>query len=76
MLGGGGGCLVTRSCQTLLRPLDCGRQAALPMEFPEQNTGWDCHFLLITLGVYFISNSPNIFLEKHLIRSDGANKGK
>ena len=39
-------CCVVQSCPALCSLMDCSHQAPLSMEFPRQDTGVDCHFLL------------------------------
>ena len=46
MLHGGGGGVVTKSCLTLATLWTVARQAPLSMDFPNNNTGVGCHFLL------------------------------
>ena len=43
--GGGGGCLVPKSCLTLCNPMDPCRFLC-PWDLPGKNTGRCCHFLL------------------------------
>ena len=45
MCGGGGG-LVTKSCQTLVTPGTISLQIFCLWDFPGKNTGVGCHFLL------------------------------
>ena len=41
-----GGCLVAKSCLTLVTPWTVACQAPLSWNFPGKNTGMDCHFTL------------------------------
>ena len=45
-LGGGGGCLVAKSCPTLATPWTVACQAPLSMGFSWQECWSGCHFLL------------------------------
>ena len=51
-------CLVAKSCTTFMTPqiIDC--QAPLSMDFPGQNTGVGCHFLLQVIFSTQASNTP------------------
>ena len=45
-------CVCAQSCPTLCDPMNCSRQAPLPMGLSGKNTGVGCHFLL--RGIFLI----------------------
>ena len=53
-------CLVTKSCPTLCDPMDCSPPGFFcPRDFPGNNTGVGCHFLL--QGI-FLTQGSNLHL--------------
>ena len=60
MCGGGGG-LVTKSCQTLVTPGTISLQIFCLWDFPGKNTGVGCHFLL--QGIFLELGSNPRFLQ-------------
>ena len=60
----GGGCLVTKSCLTLVTPWIIAHQALLSMGFPK-NTGVGCHFL--PQGIFLTQGSNPHLLDRRQI---------
>ena len=72
------GCLVAKSCPTLLWSWTIACQAPLSMEFPGKNTGVGCHFLL--QGIFPTQGSnPHLhrrWLFYHWVTWEGPRKAK
>ena len=63
---GGGGCLVSKSCLTLVTSWTIFHQVPLSMDFPGKNTGVGCHFLL--QGIFPTQGSnPNLLFGKQIL---------
>ena len=52
-------CLATQSCPTACNPMDCSPRCLCRWNFPGNNTGVGCHFLL--LGI-FLTQGSNLCL--------------
>ena len=63
---GGGGCLVSKSCLTLVTSWTIFHQVPLSMDFPGKNTGVGCHFLL--QGIFPTQGSnPHLLFGKQIL---------